>query len=210
MLAGATTPPLRRWRAGPLLESLPVLSGREPLHRRHECRCKAVEQGRRSERNGKRWATGALPPSPFIAEEGQPAPPTIAGNDSFRCMSQGLVKSGSCRGSMEKRRRSRPISCHTAPKAAGCWDPRHFALAPFASLLSQVQARLGPGGYCRRSGNVGPQTCLPAARGVALLAAQYGPSSPTSAQDPREGPSLAWWTTRSFLRQGLPYAAPYL
>ena len=32
-----------------------------------------------------------------------------------------------------------------------------------ASLLSQVRARPGPGGYCRRSGNGGPQTCLPAA-----------------------------------------------
>ena len=44
---------------------------------------------------------------------------------------------------------------------------------PFASLLGQVRARLGPGGYCRRSGNGGPQTCLPAACGVA----QRGPST---------------------------------
>ena len=43
----------------------------------------AMEQRGRSERNGKRWATGALPPSPFIAREGQPAPPTITGNDGF-------------------------------------------------------------------------------------------------------------------------------
>ena len=34
---------------------------------------------------------------------------------------------------------------------------------PFASLLRQVRARLGPGGYCRRFGNGGTQTCLPAA-----------------------------------------------
>ena len=34
---------------------------------------------------------------------------------------------------------------------------------PSASLHGQVRARLGPGGYCRRSGNGGPQTCLPAA-----------------------------------------------
>ena len=33
--------------------------------------------------------------------------------------------------------------------------------------------------------------------------AQHGPSSLTQAQDPREGPSLAGRTTRSFLRHGL-------
>ena len=73
----------------------------------------------------------------------------------------------------------------------------------FASLLSQVQARLGPGGYCRRSGNGGTQTCLPAACGVAQGVAQYGPSSSTHAQDPREGPSLTGRTTGGFLRHGL-------
>ena len=51
----------------------------------------------------------------------------------------------------------------------------HAALCtcPFTSPLSQVRARLGPGGYCRRSGNGGPQTCLPTACGVA----QRGPST---------------------------------
>ena len=44
---------------------------------------------------------------------------------------------------------------------------------PFASLHGQVRARLGPGGYCRHSGNGGPQTWLPAACGVA----QRGPST---------------------------------
>ena len=34
---------------------------------------------------------------------------------------------------------------------------------PLASPRSQVRARLGPGGYCRCSGNGGTQTCLPAA-----------------------------------------------
>ena len=33
----------------------------------------------------------------------------------------------------------------------------------------------------------GPQTCLPAACGVAQRGAQHGPSSSTQAQDPREG-----------------------
>src|SRR3954465_14256636 len=56
---------------------------------------------------------------------------------------------------------------------------------------------------CRRSGNGGPQTCLPAAWGVAQKGAQHGPSSSTQTQDPREGPSLSGRTTRSFLRRGL-------
>ena len=81
--------------------------------------------------------------------------------------------------------------------------PAALHTCPFASLLSQVQARFGPGGYCRCSGNGGPQTCLRAACSVAQGAAQHGPSSSTQAQDPREGPSLAGWTTRSFLRHGL-------
>ena len=51
--------------------------------------------------------------------------------------------------------------------------PATLRTCPFASLLGQVRARRGPGGYCRRSGNGGPQTCLPAACGVA----QRGPSA---------------------------------
>ena len=81
--------------------------------------------------------------------------------------------------------------------------PTELRTCPFASLLSQVQARLGPGGYCRRSGNRGTQTCLPAACGVAQGVAQYGPSSSTQAQDPHEGPSLAGRTIGSFLRRSL-------
>ena len=74
---------------------------------------------------------------------------------------------------------------------------------PLASPRSQVRARLGPGGYCRRSGNGGTQTCLPAACSVAQGVARYGPSTSTHAQDPREGPSLAGRTTGGFLRHGL-------
>ena len=81
--------------------------------------------------------------------------------------------------------------------------PATLHTCPFFSLLGQVRARCGPGGYCRRSGNGGPQTCLPAACGVAQKGAQHGPSSPTQTQGPREGPSLAGRTTRSFLRHGL-------
>ena len=81
--------------------------------------------------------------------------------------------------------------------------PAALRPCPFATLLSQVRARLGPGGYCRRSGNGGPQTCLPAACGVAQGAAQHGLSPSAQAQDPREGSSLVGRTTRSFLRHGL-------
>ena len=56
-----------------------------------------------------------------------------------------------------------------------------------ASPRSQARARLGPGGYCRRSGNGGPQTCLPAAHGVALLAGLYNPSSSTKHSRPSRG-----------------------
>ena len=47
--------------------------------------------------------------------------------------------------------------------------PAALHACPLASLLSQSRARLGPGGYCRRSRNGGPQTCLPAACGVAQV-----------------------------------------
>ena len=44
-------------------------------------------------------------------------------------------------------------------------------------------------------------SCCSSHRGSAV--AQYGPSSSTNAQDPREGPSLTGRMTRSFLRHGL-------
>ena len=56
---------------------------------------------------------------------------------------------------------------------------------------------------CRHSGNGGPQTCLPAACGVA----QRGPSMAhlhqPKTQDPHEGPSLTGRTMQGFLRDGL-------
>ena len=57
--------------------------------------------------------------------------------------------------------------------------------------------------FCRRSGNGGPQTCLPAACGVAQAEAQCSPASSAQAENPREGPSLAGRTTGSFLRSSL-------
>ena len=77
--------------------------------------------------------------------------------------------------------------------------PAALCTCPLASPRSQVRARLGPGGYCRHPGNGGPQTCLPAAHGVAPPAALYSPSSPTNTQDPREGPSLVRRTTQDLL-----------
>ena len=62
--------------------------------------------------------------------------------------------------------------------------PMALRTCPLASLLSQVRACLGPGGYCQRSGNGGPQTCLPAACGMAQPVPQYSPSSSTNTQDP--------------------------
>ena len=86
------------------------------------------------------------------------------------------------------------------PQADGSRGASHLPL--------RLSAQPSPGapwarGYCRHSGNGGPQTCLPAACGVAQRGAQHGPSSSTQTQDPREGPSLAGRTTRSFLRHGL-------
>ena len=105
----------------------------------------AVEQGGRSKQARKRWATGAPPPSPFIAREGQPASPTIAGNDGFPCMSQGLVKTSSCRGSVGKRRRPRPINRHASTEAAGFWGPRCSEHDPWLHREAKPERTLGPG-----------------------------------------------------------------
>ena len=78
-----------------------------------------------------------------------------------------------------------------------------FCFLQISRLVRVMKAMYGDAQYCRRSGNGGPQTCLPAACGVAQAVAQCGPSSSTQAQDPREGPSLAGRTTQGFLRDGL-------
>ena len=105
----------------------------------------AVERGGRSKQAWKRWAMEAPPPSPFIAREGQPAPPTIAGNDDFPCMSQGLVKSSSCRGSVGKQRRPRPINRHASTEAAGFWGPRCSKLDPWLRHEAKPACTLGTG-----------------------------------------------------------------
>ena len=63
----------------------------------------------------------------------------------FPCMSQGLVKSGSCRGSVGKRRRPRPINCHASTEAAGFWGPRRSVLDLWLRLKAKPERILGPG-----------------------------------------------------------------
>ena len=57
--------------------------------------------------------------------------------------------------------------------------------------------------FCRRSGNGGPQTCLPAVRSVAEPAGRTAHLHQQSIQDPCEGPSLARRTMQGFLGTGL-------
>ena len=138
----------------------------------------------------------------LMAGEGQHPTSTIAGNHDPLCM-QGLVQSMQLprrHGEVETPTSNQPPHGAQGRRLLG---PAALRSCPSASLHGQVRARLGPGGYCRCSGNGGPQTCLPAACGVAQKGAQHGPSSSTQTQDPREGPSLAKRTTRSFLRHGL-------
>ena len=152
------------------------------MDRRHWRR---VEQGRgrRRRREAGRDGLQGLPPiRTYSSEEANCRPPRSQVIMTHFCM-QGLVKSSSCQGSVWKRRRRHPINRHTATEATGFWGPRRSALDPLASPRCQARARLGPEGYCRCSGNGGPQTCLPMACGVAQVVAQYGPSS--SAQDSR-------------------------
>ena len=151
---------------------------------------------------------GALPPSPFIAGEGQLAPPTITGNDEFS-----LHVAGTCQVRQLPRQRGEaetPTSNQPPRVDQGCrlLGPAALRTCPLASSRSQVRARLGPGGYCRRPWNGGPQTCLPAAHGVAPPAALYSLSSSANTQDTREGPSLVRRTTQDLLGGGLTRLAP--
>ena len=130
--------------------------------------------------------SGGLRSPTFITGGGQPSAFTITGNhDPF-------LHAGTCQveqlprqhGEAEAPTSNQPPRGSQGRRLLG---PATLRTCPFASLLGQVRAHRGPGGYCRRSGNGGPQTCLPAAYGVAQGAAQHGPSSSTRAQDTREG-----------------------
>ena len=105
-----------------------------------------MERGGRSKQASKEeMGNGGSAPLSIIAREGQPAPPTIASNDGFPCMSQGLVKSCSCRGSMGKRRRPRPINRHASTEAVGFWGPRCSKLDPWHRREAKPERTLGPG-----------------------------------------------------------------
>ena len=84
--------------------------------------------------------------------------------------------------------------------------PDALGMSPRSDMNSFIQTPslvASEAAMCLRSGNGGPQTCLPAACGVA----QAGPSTAHLHQlmlkDPREGPSLTGRTTGSFLRGSL-------
>ena len=80
----------------------------------------------------------------LIARGGQRPASTTTGNRDPLCM-QGPDGSHSCRGVVGERSRPRLINCHTAPKAAGYWGPRRFALAPSLLCSAKSGRALGPG-----------------------------------------------------------------
>ena len=94
--------------------------------------------------------------------------PSLAGRTT-----QGFLRNGLTRQACEEA--ETPTSNQSPRGTLGrrLLGPAALRTCPFASLLSQVRARLGPGGYCRRSGNGGSPD-LPAcglrrgSRGVTL------------------------------------------
>ena len=93
-----------------------------------------------------------------MGDGGQPAMPTITGNDGFSLHVAGTRQVGQL--SRQRGEAETPTS-NQSPRV----DQGHMLLGPAALRTfplalprSQVRARLGPRGYCRRSGNGGPQT----------------------------------------------------
>ena len=145
------------------------------------------EQGRRRKRKRKRKdGRQGLRPLPFIPREGQPASHMVTGNDGFPCMSQGLVKSCSCRGSMGKRRRTHPINRHASTEAACFWGPRCSELDPWLRREAKPERTLGPGATVGVLGTGVPRlaclgpTAWPSSR-------PYGSSSSTRHPRPSRG-----------------------
>ena len=160
-------------------------------------------------------------PSVLIAGGGQSSTSMIAGNhDPF-------LHAGTCQvvqlpgqhGEAETPTSNQPPRVNQGRRLLG---PAALRTCPLASPRSQVRACLGPGGYCPRSGNGGPQTCLPTAHGVASLAGLYGPSSSTrhprpsrgakpreadDARPPQEWPSQAGSRGAEISRRGKPHEA---
>ena len=93
--------------------------------------------------------------SVLISGEGQPSARTITSNHDTICM-QGLVQSVQLPrlyGEVETPTSNQPPRDVLGRRLLGPAALRPF---PSASLHGQVRACLGPGGYCRRSGNGGP------------------------------------------------------
>ena len=147
-------PLLRPERIGSGAGGLPLLFGRESTDRRHQLRDQRWSRGEEAGgvgRDGRRGLSPLLIYSPRVANR---RPPRSQVMITPFCMQQGLVKSGSCRGSVGKWRSPRPISRHTSTKATGCWGPRRSALrfavkpspsAPWApGLLSAFWERGSP------------------------------------------------------------------
>ena len=97
--------------------------------------------------------------------------------------------------------------------------PAMLRTCPFASLLSQVRARRGPGGDCWRSGNGGPQTYLPAAwlKGGPNAAHLHQHKLKTLARGQARGgrqgassstASSGWLTRRRRVQGGVPREVP--
>ena len=140
--------------------------------------------------------------SVLMAGEGQPPTSTIVGNHDPLCM-QGLVQP------VQMPRRHGEVEAPTSnqpPRGAQgrrLLGPAVLRSCPSASLHGQVRARLGPGGYCRCSGNGGPQTCLPAACDVAQVGGPLWPIFIDTSSRPSRGAK-----TRGVDDRKLPEAEP--
>src|SRR3954467_11402353 len=112
-------------------------------------------------------------------------------------MQQGLVKWGSCRGGLGKRRRPRPINRHASTKAAGYWGLRRSALALWLRLEAKSERALGPGATVSVLGTGVPRlACL---RPTAWL--HQRPYTAHLHQQTLK--TLARWTTQDLLGGGL-------
>ena len=96
-------------------------------------------------------------------------------------------------------------TCGPRPQAVGARGAPHL---PFGFASKPSPSAPWSQGLLSVFWERGAQTCLPAAHGVALRAGPYDPSSPASAQDPREGPSLTRRMTRDVLGSRPKEAAP--
>ena len=100
-----------------------------------------------------------------------------------------FVKSGSCRGSVGKRRRPRPINRHASTKAVGYWGPWRSALDLWLRPEAKSEGALGPGllsafweveYYLHREGpNLGKH-CVPRLLLPSALDAQFRTPYPRS------------------------------